>query len=163
MMTIETKQSVRNRLKTGLGLLFVGFLVFIIGIQPATFGLDRSPVIGFVQIAVFLIGLAVMCGGGYLALNALWNGREKSILADIGFRLVSTGYLIAAMSGMADVFGIGSHRFPKVPFFGTVQAAGVISGQLLIVLGFLLTIPLPYRHPTALVKPESSPQEDKAD
>ncbi len=156
-MTMETKQRVRNRTKSGLWVLFIGFLLFLIGIRPAMFGLDRSPVIGFVQIAVFLIGLAVMCGGGYLVLNALWNGREKSILADIGFRLVATGYLIAAMSGMADVFGIGSHRFPKVPYFGAVQATGVISGQLLIVLGFLMTIPLPYRHPKPLIKPKSSP------
>lgn len=162
-MANETNQRVRNRLKTGLGVLFLGFLLFLIGIRPAIFGLDRSPVIGFVQIAVFLIGLAVMCGGGYLALNALWNGREKSLPADIGFRLVSTGFLIAAMSGMADVFGIGSHRFPKVPYFGAVQATGVISGQLLIVLGFLMTIPLPYRHPKALVKPENSSQADKVD
>jgi len=162
-MTDERNQSGRNRLKSGLGVLFLGFLLFIIGIRPATFGLDRSPVIGFVQIAVFLIGLAVMCGGGYLALNALWNGRERSILADIGFRLVSTGYLIAAMSGMADVFGIGSHRFPKVPYFGAVQAIGVISGQLLIVLGFLMTIPLPYRHPKALVKPQNASQDGKGD
>jgi hypothetical protein len=150
----ENKQRIQNRLRSGLGILLVGFLLFLIGIRPAYFGLDRSPVIGFVQIAVFLVGLAVMCGGGYLTLNTLWNGREKSIAADIGFRLVSTGYLIAVMSGMADVFGIGSHRFPKVPYFGVVQAVGVIGGQLLIILGFLMTIPLPYRHPPP--SPESS-------
>jgi hypothetical protein len=162
-MENEIKQRMRNRVKNGVWILLVGFLIFLIGIRPAWFGLDRSPVIGFVQIAVFLVGLAIMCGGGYLCLNALWNGREKSILADIGFRLVSTGYLIAAMSGMADVFGIGSHRFPKVPYFGSVQATGVISGQLLIILGFLMTIPLPYRHPTAMVSPKSSSSESKTD
>lgn len=151
-MDFETRHRVRSRLRRGLWILLAGFLIFLIGIRPAYFGLDRSPVIGFVQIAVFLVGLAVMCGGGYLALNALWNGREKSLFADIGFRLVSTGYLIAVMSGMADVFGIGSHRFPKVPYFGAVQAIGVIAGQLFIALGFLMTIPLPYRHPTPLIK-----------
>ncbi|MFN3309331.1 MAG: hypothetical protein ACK44E_08995 [Anaerolineales bacterium] len=160
-MENETKQRVRTRLKSGLWILLIGFLIFLIGIQPAYFGLDRSPVVGFVQIAVFLTGLAIMCAGGYIALNALWNGREKSIAADIGFRLVSTGYLVAVMSGMADVFGIGSHRFPKVPYFGVIQAIGVIAGQLLIVLGFLMAIPLPYRHPTPLTKPRSSVSEDK--
>ncbi|MCS7248652.1 MAG: hypothetical protein NZ840_10460 [Anaerolineales bacterium] len=139
--------------------MLTGFLVFLIGIRPAYFGLDRSPVIGFVQIAVFLVGLAVMCGGGYLVFNVLWNGREKSLLADIGFRLVSTGYLIAVMSGMADVFGIGSHRFPKVPYFGAVQAMGVLAGQVLIVLGFLMAIPLPYRLPTPMTRSRPSSTE----
>lgn len=162
-MDFEARQRVRSRLKSGLYTLLVGFVIFLIGIRPAYFGLDRSPVIGFVQIAVFLVGLAVMCGGGYLSINALWNGREKNIAADIGFRLVSTGYLIAVMSGMADVFGIGSHRFPKVPYFGVVQAIGVIAGQLFIVSGFLMTIPLPYRHPTPLTKPCPPAAENKAD
>ncbi len=161
-MDTESKARIRNRVKNGLWILLGGFLIFLIGIRPAYFGLDRSPVIGFVQIAVFLVGLAVMCGGGYLAINALWNGREKSIAADIGFRLVSTGYLIAVMSGMADVFGIGSHRFPKVPYFGVVQAVGVIVGQLLIVLGFLMTIPLPDRHPHTS-QPKRSPSETQSD
>ncbi len=161
-MDTESKARIRNRVKNGLWILLGGFLIFLIGIRPAYFGLDRSPVIGFVQIAVFLVGLAVMCGGGYLAINALWNGREKSIPADIGFRLVSTGYLIAVMSGMADVFGIGSHRFPKVPYFGVVQAVGVIVGQLLIVLGFLMTIPLPDRHPRTS-QPKRSPSKNQAD
>ncbi len=149
-MKLETNKRIRNRVRNGIRILLLGFLLFLIGIRPAYFGLDRSPVIGFVQIAVFIVGLAVMCGGGYLTLNSLWNGREKSILADIGFRLVSTGYLVAVMSGMADVFGIGSHRFPKVPYFGVVQAVGVIAGQLVILLGFLMTIPLPYRQASPL-------------
>ncbi|GAB4471364.1 MAG: hypothetical protein Kow0088_05010 [Anaerolineales bacterium] len=160
-MNNENNQRIQNRLRTGLGILLAGFLIFLIGIRPAYFGLDRSPVIGFVQIAVFLIGLAVMCGGGYVTLNALWNGRDKSLAADIGLRLVSTGYLIAVMSGMADVFGIGSHRFPKVPYFGVIQAVGVIAGQLLIVLGFLMTIPRPYRHPRP--SQDLPSQEKKAD
>jgi hypothetical protein len=50
-----------------------------------------------------------------------------------------------------------------VPYFGAVQAIGVISGQLLIVLGFLMTIPLPYRHPKALVKPQNASQDSKGD
>ncbi|MCS6908489.1 MAG: hypothetical protein RML93_11490 [Anaerolineales bacterium] len=158
-MEVHNRQRLRNRLRTGLGVLLTGFLVFLIGIRPAYFGLDRSPVIGFVQIAVFLVGLAVMCGGGYLVFNVLWNGREKSLLADIGFRLVSTGYLIAVMSGMADVFGIGSHRFPKVPYFGAVQAMGVLAGQVLIVLGFLMAIPLPYRLPTPMTRSRPSSTE----
>ncbi len=50
-----------------------------------------------------LIGLAAMCLGGYVAINSLWRGQTPSILADIGLRLVSTGYVVVIFSGMADI------------------------------------------------------------
>lgn len=140
-MENQTKNKIKRRVRNGIIFLTIGLLVFLIGIKPAIFGLDRSPVIGFVQITVFLVGLAGMCIGGYVTINALWNGKQRSIIADIGFRLVSTGYVVAALSGMADVFGIGSHRFPEVPYFGHVQAIGVILGQITILIGMLMMIP----------------------
>jgi hypothetical protein len=121
----------------------VGLVIFLLGVDPGLFGMDRSPVLGFLQIAVFLIGLALICMGGYFTLNALWNGSEKTIAADIGFRLVSTGYVVCVVSGMADVFGLGHHPFPAVPYFGPWQARGVIIGEIIIILGFLLFIPYP--------------------
>jgi hypothetical protein len=108
------------------------------------FGIDRSPIIGFVQIAVFLVGLAIICIGGYVSLTSLWRETPTSIAADIGLRLVATGYVIAVFAGMADIFGFGSHPLPKLPFFGGWQAIGVQVGQGFIALGFLLL--LPFRH-----------------
>ncbi len=131
----------RRRVRLGLGLTLLGFVVFMIGAQPSFFSLDRSPVVGFVQIAVFLVGLGVMCLGGYLSLMALWKEQSPTIAADIGLRMVATGYLIAVFSGMADVFGVGSHPLPGVPFFGEWQARGVQIGQAVIAIGFLLLIP----------------------
>jgi hypothetical protein len=129
------------RVRLGLWITLVGFLIFIIGIRPRLFGLDRSPLIGFVQIAVFLVGLAVVCIGGYLSLAALWHRSTTSIAADIGLRLVATGYLICVFSGMADIFGFGSHPIPGIPYFGPLQALGVEIGEAIIVAGFLLLIP----------------------
>jgi len=97
--------------------------------------------IGFVQIAVFLVGLGIMCIGGYLCMMALWKDRVPSIAADVGLRMVATGYVVAVFAGMADVFGLGSHSLPKVPYFGGWQARGVEIGQLIIAVGFLLLIP----------------------
>lgn len=131
------------RIRIGLGVVILGLLVFILGVDPGKFGVDRSPVVGFIQIAVFLVGLAIICFGGYLALNALWNGLEKTIAADIGYRLVATGYVIAVTSGMADVFGFGNQPFPQIPHFGPWQASGVMLGEIIIALGFLLLIPYP--------------------
>ena len=118
-----------------------GLFIFIVGAKPNWFGWDRSPVVGFVQIAVFLIGLALICVGGYVGLISLWGKEQRSIVADIGLRLVGTGYVITVFTGMADVFGLGSQPLPNVPYFGPWQAAGVVVGQALIALGFLMTIP----------------------
>lgn len=133
----------RLRIRIGLAIVLIGLIIFVLGADPGMFGLDRSPITGLVQIAVFLVGLALICLGGYISLNALWNGKEKTIGADIGLRLVSTGYVIAVASGMADVFGFGTHPFPAIPYFGPSQAIGVMIGEAIIALGFLLLIPRP--------------------
>jgi hypothetical protein len=144
MNDTHTRRTTRlPRIRIGLGVVILGLLVFILGVDPGQFGVDRSPVVGFIQIAVFLVGLAMICLGGFLALNALWNNLEKTIAADIGYRLVATGYVIAVTSGMADVFGFGNQPFPQIPHFGPWQASGVMFGEIIIALGFLLLIPYP--------------------
>ena len=129
------------RIRVGLAVTIIGFLLFLLGARPSIFGLDRSPVIGFVQIAMFLIGLGMMCVGGYLSMRTLWRNQQLSIAADIGLRLVATGYVIAVFTGMADVFGFGSHPLPDVPYFCAWQARGVEIGEAIIAIGFLLMIP----------------------
>ena len=53
-------------------------------------------------------------------------------MADFGLRLVSTGYVIAIFSGMADIAGMGSQPLPGVPYFGPWQATGVLIGEIVI-------------------------------
>jgi hypothetical protein len=127
-----------------LGMFFslFGFVVFIVGAKPEWLGLDRSPVIGFVQITVFTFGLGFLCLGGYIGLSSLWRSSERSILADIGARLIATGYVIAVFAGMADIFGLGTQTLPSVPFFGPLQAIGVQAGQVMIAFGLAMMIPL---------------------
>ncbi|HCE16469.1 MAG TPA: hypothetical protein DEQ80_01285 [Anaerolinea thermolimosa] len=131
----------RRRMRTGLAVTLVGFLIFLLGARPGLFGVDRSPVIGFVQIAVFLVGLAVICVGGYVSLRSLWKEHPLSIAADVGQRLVATGYVIAVFAGMADIFGMGSHPLPGIPYFGEWQARGVELGMGVIAVGFLMMLP----------------------
>lgn len=131
----------RDRVYFGLIVAVIGFIVFIFGAKPEWVGQDRSPVVGFVQITVFLIGLAFLCLGGYIGLAALWAGQEKSIAADIGLRLIGTGYVIAVFTGMADIFGMTVVDTPQVPHFGPWQAAGVQIGMALIALGMILIVP----------------------
>ena len=89
---------------------------------------------------MFLIGLALICIGGYISLNTLWNGMEKSIIADVGLRVVSTGYGIAVASGWQRC-SASKPSLSKIPYFGPVQAIGVMIGEALIAIGFLLLIP----------------------
>ncbi len=140
--SIETPNISRSSVQFGFITTLLGLLIFTMGAKPEWFNLDRSPVVGFVQIAVFLVGLAIICLGGYVGLAALWGDDERSIAADIGFRLVATGYVLAVFTGMADVFGMGTQPLPGVPFFGPLQAVGMEIGQGVILLGFLLLIPL---------------------
>jgi len=132
----------RMRVRAGLLLTLSGLLVFLLGTSPAFFGLDRSPVVGFVQIAIFLVGLAIICIGGYISLMSFWRKTNRTIAAEIGSRLVATGYVVAVFSGMADVFGFGTRVPPLVPVLGPIQVAGVQIGETLIAIGFLLLIPI---------------------
>ncbi|HEX7541278.1 MAG TPA: hypothetical protein VF352_04030 [Anaerolineales bacterium] len=136
------------RVRFGLVVTLFGLLIFLVGAHPALFGLDRSPVIGFVQISVFLVGLAIVCIGGYIGLMSFWRNGDRTIAADIGSRLVATGYVVAVFSGMADVFGFGTQVSPQVPIFGPWQATGVQLGEVLITIGFLLLIPIYRRKKT---------------
>ena len=129
------------RIRFSLIAVAIGLLLFAIGAKPNWFGWNRAMVVGFVQIVVCIFGLGLICIGGYIGLTALWGKEQRSILADIGSRLIGTGYVITVFSGMADVFGMGAQTLPDNPFFGPLQATGVLIGQFIIALGFLMLIP----------------------
>ena len=130
----------RRRIRSGMALTFLGLFVFLLGTRPSIFLLDRSSVIGFVQIAVFLLGLGFICIGAYITMLGLWKDTSMSIAAEIGMRMEATGLVICIVAGMADVFGLGSHPLPKL-FFGPLQALGVQIGEFVIGFGILLMIP----------------------
>jgi len=112
------------------------------GADPRIVNLDRSLYVGFLQILTFSLGLAMICLGGFISFKVCQRqGSTQSLAQDIGVRLVATGYLIAMVSAMADVFGFGTQAWPAVPFFGPTQASGVVAGEMIIAVGFLLYMP----------------------
>ncbi len=129
----------KNRVRAGLTLAIIGYLIFLLGARPGIFGLDRSRVIGFVQIAVFLVGLGTISLGSYLTLIAFWPKGTTSLLADFGSRVISTGYVICIFTALADVFGFGSHPLPNV-FFGPYQSYGVEIGMVMIAIGMIMLV-----------------------
>lgn len=129
------------RIRFSLICVGIGLLLFVIGAKPNWFGWNRAAVVGSVQIVVILLGLGIVCIGGYVGLTALWGRTQRSIIADIGSRLIWTGYVIAIFAGMADVFGMGAQTLPDNPYFGPLQATGVLVAQFIIAAGFLMLIP----------------------
>lgn len=118
----------------------LGLLLFLVGVEPDFIGMDRSPVVGFVQIGVWLVGLALLLLGGTLSVRVIRNGHPTSLRADIGLRLIATGYVVAAAASLADFIAIGSHSMPFV-YFGPVQTAGLIVGIATSLIGLLLYWP----------------------
>jgi hypothetical protein len=142
-MSLDQPSATRRTLRRRPGnlLVILGSVSFILGAAPEWFNLDRSPVVGFVQISVFIFGLGLISLGGYFTLDSLWNGTPKTISAEIGARFVGTGYVLALISGMADVVGLGTRPLPYTPFFGFWQARGVLIGEIVILIGMLLMLP----------------------
>ncbi len=121
-------------------LVLLGALLFAVGVQPDLIGMNRSPVVGFVQVGVWLTGLAILLFSAYAAVRIIRNGRPLSLRAEIGERLIATGYVIAAAASLADFIGIGSHHIPDL-IFGPLQVMGLVVGILISLLGLILYFP----------------------
>lgn len=121
-------------------LVLVGLLVFIIGIDPNLLGLDRSPVVGFVQIGVWLFGLALLLLGATLAVRVVRNHHPNTLRSEIGLRLIATGYVFAVAASFADFLGIGTHALPNISY-GPMQVAGLVFGVAVSLIGVVLYWP----------------------
>lgn len=131
-------------------LVLFGLVVFLIGIQPDLIGMNRSDAVGFVQIYTWLTGLAIILLAAYLTVKVVRNSRPLSLRAEIGMRLIATGYVLAVAASFADFLGIGSHTLRGGLYFGEVQVIGLVLGILISLLGVILYWP---RGP----KPQNSP------
>ena len=131
--------AVRFRGRFGQTLSLIGFLIFLIGIKPALFGLDRSISIGFVQILTLLFGLGLLSWGANIVLSIFWTNTPKTLLADFGKRTVATGYVMCVFTALADAFGFGTNPLPNV-FLGTLQSRGLMIGMGIIAIGLLMQV-----------------------
>jgi hypothetical protein len=121
-------------------LVLIGLFVFIIGVDPNLLGLDRSPVVGFVQIGVWLFGLALLLLGATLAVRVVRNHHPNTLRSEIGLRLIATGYVFAVAASFADFLGIGTHVLPNISY-GPLQVGGLIFGVVLSLIGVVLYWP----------------------
>jgi hypothetical protein len=121
-------------------IVLIGLFIFVIGVEPDLIGMDRSPVVGFVQVGVWLTGLAILLISAYATVTVVRNARPRSLRADIGLRLIATGYVVAAAASLADFIGLGAHVLPEV-HFGPIQVIGLAMGVLISLLGIILYWP----------------------
>jgi hypothetical protein len=131
-------------------LVIIGLMVFVVGIYPDLIGMNRSRVVGFIQMGVWLTGLGLLLLGAFLAVRVVRNGRPMSLRAEIGTRLIATGFVVSATASLADFLSIGSHRLPWV-YFGPLQVGGLVAGVVTSLVGVLLYWP---RTPKPAADPE---------
>ncbi len=126
--------------RTGWATLSIGLLGTLLGTFPQVLGLDETPGVGLAQLVIILGGIALFTFGGYLIAYAARRRRKHNRLReDIGLRLMATGYVVCAVSALADVLGIGTHNLPIVfPYFGPFQLAGMALGLATIIVGMVL-------------------------
>jgi uncharacterized membrane protein len=121
-------------------IVLLGLFIFVIGVQPDILGLNRSLTVGFVQIGVWLTGLAILLMASYATVRVVRNGKPTSLRADIGTRLLATGYVVAAVASLADFIGVGAQQMPFITF-GPVQVIGLVTGVILSLLGVIFYWP----------------------
>ena len=126
--------------RAGVAGVVFGFTIFVIGMFPVIINLDLNAGVGILQLITILFGIGIMTIGGYTYAYATRHRAMPLRLREkIGLRLMGTGYIVCAVSGLADVLGIGSHNIPSgLPYFGLWQSIGLVSGLLLIAIGVLL-------------------------
>jgi len=134
-----TKKQIRWA-RRWMTLVLVGLFITIIGVEPDLLSLDRSPVVGFVQIGVWSTGLAILLLGATLTVRVVRNSRPNSLRSEVGVRLIATGYVFAVAASFADFLGIGSHALPTI-YFGPVQVIGLALGVLTSLVGLILYWP----------------------
>ena len=136
-------------------IVLIGLFIFMIGIYPNIIGMDRSPVVGFVQIGVWLLGLGILLLGSTMTVRVIRNGHPNLLRSEVGLRLIATGYVFAVAASFADFLGIGSHALPGISY-GPLQVTGLALGVLVSLFGVILYRPGKGRKASS--EGQSSPQ-----
>ena len=131
----------RVEVSLSLALFVLGLILSVIALSAELVGLDLTPGFGMVQMFQLLLGLTLLTIAGYLRIHSLRPpDAPRSLQADIGIRLGATGLVLAYVTGLADLIGIGTHVEPSFgrPHVGPLQMGGLILGTLMIAAGLLL-------------------------
>ena len=140
-----TFQRIRQNLgrfgQVGIAMSTLGIMVALMGLFPGLTGVEETPGIGLVQVIMLLVGYAMLLLGGVLYVKVtFYIGVRSNLAQQLGLRLMLTGLLFAAIAGLADILGFGSHLRTTTTdiFFGGWQAVGTLAMFALSSFGVLL-------------------------
>lgn len=123
----------------GIALGALGVVLTLMGLFPGVTGITPTPNIGILQILAMLTGFAFLIFGALIyAKFTFYENTSPNLIQQIGVRLALTGLLFAALSGLADILGFGSHTLESDVLLGPLQALGVIGSFLVAALGVLI-------------------------
>lgn len=127
--------------QVGIAIGALGIVVLLMGLFPGITGVDPTPGIGIVQVFMLLIGYSLLLLGALTYVRfTFYFGMPSTLMQDIGVRMVLTGLLFGALSGLSDILGFGSHLRTDESdiFFGPLQALGLLASFTLSSLGVLI-------------------------
>lgn len=127
--------------QVGIAIGALGMVMALMGLFPGVTGAVQTPGIGIVQVMLLLIGYGLLIQGAILYVKfTFYSGVPSSLTQQIGVRLALTGLLLAALAGLADILGFGSHLRNESGdiFLGQLQAFGILASFTVSSFGVLL-------------------------
>lgn len=127
--------------QVGIAFGTLGVMIIIMGLFPGVTGVDETIGIGVVQVFMLLMGYAIMNFGGLIYVKFTFYGNTSAnLVQQIGIRLMLTGLLFAALAGLSDILGFGSHLRTETTdiFFGGLQGVGTIASLTVSSFGVMI-------------------------
>ena len=129
--------------QVGIALGALGGIVCFMGLFPGVTGAVPSAGIGLVQVVMVLIGYTLLILGALTYLKfTFFLDVPATLVQNIGTRLALTGILFAALAGMADILGFGTHVHDDTSdlYFGQLQMIGILASFGLSSFGVLIYV-----------------------
>ncbi len=129
--------------QVGIALGALGVMICLMGLFPGVTGAIPSAGIGLIQVVMVLTGYSLLIFGALIYLKfTFYLDVPATLSQQIGTRLALTGILFAALAGLADIFGFGTHIRDDVSdiFFGQLQMIGILASFGLSSLGVLVYV-----------------------
>ena len=129
--------------QVGIALGALGAIVCFMGLFPGVTGAAPTAGIGLVQVVMVLFGYTLLTLGALTYLKfTFFLEVPATLVQHIGTRLALTGILFAALAGMADILGFGTHVRDGASdlYFGQLQMIGILASFALSSLGVLVYV-----------------------
>ncbi len=118
-------------------------MICLMGLFPGVTGAVPTAGIGLVQVTMVIAGYSLLILGAMVYIKYTFYLEVPATLSQqVGIRLALTGLLFAALAGLADILGFGSHIRDDAGdiFFGQLQMIGILASFGLSSLGVLVYV-----------------------